>query len=129
MDNASKALIMAGAVMIAILIISLGVLLFNMAASHTENVQNELTQQEILGYNQKYSRFAGDNVTGSDAKSLILLIEQHNNDAEERDNYGTISISGISKAKDIDSSKRYDITMSSYDSIGIVTGVSISVSQ
>ena len=58
MENASKALIMAGAILIAILIISLGVYVFNNMSSTAKNSAN-MDKQEISNFNSKITPYLG----------------------------------------------------------------------
>lgn len=98
MENASKALIMAGSILIAIIIISLGVLIFkNMANSATNNTT--LDRQEIARFNSQISPYLGKNVSGSKVNELIQLVRTINQKAkvenkDDSDNTGKISING-----------------------------------
>lgn len=68
MENASKALIIAGAVLLAIMIIALGVTIFNRARNSADTTALDST--EITMFNQKFERYA-DTQKGSNVKSLI----------------------------------------------------------
>ena len=50
MENASKALIMAGAILVAILIVSLGVLIFNNFSKSVKDSAN-MDEQAIANFN------------------------------------------------------------------------------
>ena len=50
MENATKALLIAAAVLVAILIISLGLVVYNMAAESVNN-NSSLSAQEIQAFN------------------------------------------------------------------------------
>ena len=52
MENASKALIIAGAILLAILIISLGIMIYNQASGVVNN--NAMSEVEIQSFNQKF---------------------------------------------------------------------------
>lgn len=68
MENASKALIIAASVLLAILIIAMGVTIFNKAQNSADT--SNLDQTEINMFNKKFERYA-DNQLGSQVKSLI----------------------------------------------------------
>lgn len=68
MENASKALIIAASVLVAILIIALGVTIFNRASNSADT--SSLDQTEINMFNQKFERYANSQL-GSQVKSLI----------------------------------------------------------
>jgi len=68
MENASKALIIAASVLLAILIIAMGVTIFNKAQNSSDT--SNLDQTEINMFNQKFERYS-NNQLGSQVKSLI----------------------------------------------------------
>ena len=81
MENSSKALIIAGSILIAIVIISLGVVIFNKMATSVEN-QSSLTTQQISNFNSKITPYVGKNVAGSQVNALIQLVRTINTKAE-----------------------------------------------
>ena len=76
MENASKALIIAGAILLAILIIGLGMFIYQQAADQmrTEPI-DELAVQE---YNSKFLNYDKGTISGSQARQLCTAIMQHN---------------------------------------------------
>lgn len=72
MENASKALIIAGAILLAIVIISLGLVVVNNVRNVTDNTN--LSEQEIQSFNAKFIAFEGESVSASRVNSLIQLI-------------------------------------------------------
>lgn len=76
MENASKALIIAGAILLAILIIGLGVFIYNSASSSMKNVN--LSQNEIQNFNEPFLQYAGENVTGTNVMALCDKVKTHN---------------------------------------------------
>ena len=73
MENASKALIMAGAVLVAILIVSLGVIIFNNFSKSVKDNAN-MDEQEIANFNSKLTPYMGDSISGSQVNALIQLV-------------------------------------------------------
>lgn len=76
MENASKALIIAGAILLAILIISLGIMIYNQAAGVVNN--NAMSEVEISSFNQKFTQYEGTNVRGAQVNALLNQIQQNN---------------------------------------------------
>ena len=91
MDNASKALVMAGAILIAIMLISLGVLLFNQAQQNTNDIVGQFGTMSLSAYNKNYTDYVGANKSASDVKALLGRIRAHNNNVEERTVFGSIT--------------------------------------
>ena len=76
MENATKALLIAAAVLVAILIISLGLVVYNMAADTMGNVN--LSQQEVPQHNDKWIRYEGEAQRGSQVNALLKEAAEHN---------------------------------------------------
>lgn len=77
MENASKALIIAGAILLAILIIALGVFIFQRAQSATSDLGG-IDETKLQSVNQKFENYEGVQ-TGSDLRALIDLVRTNNN--------------------------------------------------
>lgn len=99
MENASKALIIAGSILISILIISLAVVVFrNLAGSVEENA--DLTQQQKEAFNSKISPYVGENISGSQVNALIQLARTINQKAiTNNDMVQRVTISGVGECK------------------------------
>lgn len=78
MENASKALIMAGSVLIALLIIGALILMFNNLSNY-QNVGDEGTKEaQIIEFNNQYETHNRKNVRGSDIYSLLNRVVDYN---------------------------------------------------
>ena len=75
MENASKALIIAGSIILAVLIIVLGMNFYNQAVGIGKNIN--MTEYEIQSYNSKFINYEGK-VSGTKARELCDVIKQHN---------------------------------------------------
>ena len=80
MENASKALIIAGAILISIMIVSLGVLIFN-KMGHSAREAANMDEQEVANFNSKLTPYIGSSVNGSQVNALIQLVISINNSA------------------------------------------------
>ena len=76
MENASKALIIAGAILLAIAIIGIGMLVFR-GASETAEGAADMTPQQIETYNQTFLNYEGVK-NGSQVKNLCDTVRNHN---------------------------------------------------
>ena len=75
MENASKALIIAGAILLAILLITLGILVYNQAAGViNSNAMSEVEQQQ---FNQKFTQYEGTQ-TGVTLRSIAQTVLSNN---------------------------------------------------
>ncbi len=75
MENASKALIIAGAILLSILIIGLGMFIYQKAAGALEGIN--INDQEVQSYNSPFINYEGTQ-TGSAVRALCDAIRSHN---------------------------------------------------
>ena len=76
MENASKALIIAGAILLSILIIGLGMFIYQKAAGAMEGIN--INSQEVQSYNSAFINYEGTQ-TGSAVRALCDAVRSHNN--------------------------------------------------
>ena len=81
MENASKALIIAGAILLAILIIGLGVYIYRQAAGVIDT--GTMDQLVVSQFNAQFEPYLGNNVSGSNVKQLIKIIKASNRAKED----------------------------------------------
>ncbi len=117
MENASKALIIAGAILLAILLISLGILIFNQAQDTVNN--SGMSQAEITAFNNKFLKYEGTQ-KGSVAKSLINEVIASNADDNNPDvqvrvvqkgNGSQLSFTTTPNTRCIDTTQEYTIDL------------------
>ena len=83
MENASKALIIAGAILISILIVGLGVIIYNNVSGIASG--GTLDAQEISAHNSPFTGYFGDYVSGSNVRALINYVNGINRTAQAND--------------------------------------------
>ena len=76
MENASKALIIAGAILLAILLISLGIMIYTQASGVVNT--NAMSEVEISTFNKKFTQYGTSSVRGSQINALIDAVVQNN---------------------------------------------------
>ena len=79
MENGSKALIIAGAILLAILIIGLGVYIYNQASNTVSDTG--MDQIAIRQFNAQFEPYIMDNASGSIALALYDTVLVNNNTA------------------------------------------------
>lgn len=82
MENASKALIIAGSILIAIMIISLGIYIFKQYSSFTKE-NADLSEQEISAFNSKITAYLGEGISGSQVNALLQYCLANNMSAQQ----------------------------------------------
>lgn len=79
MENASKALIIAGGMLIAIMVASLFVYLFTSYGSYAEDMYDRINERQITEANNEYTRYEGsDENTIYDVVSVINKAKDNN---------------------------------------------------
>ena len=76
MENASKALLIAGAILIAIVLITFGVMILGQGSEIINN--SSMSETEVSTFNAKFTAFEGDKVRGSKVNSLLNTVIQNN---------------------------------------------------
>lgn len=129
MENASKALIIAGAILLSILLISLGIMIFNQAQDATKN--SGMSQAQVSTFNNKFSKYEGKKIKGSEVRGLIQEIIASNGDENNQNATParTISVAGAitdtNNTTKIKASKSYEISLTKYNNEGYVTEITI----
>ena len=131
MENASKALIIAGAILLAILIISLGIMIYNQASGVVNN--NAMNEVDISTFNNKFTQYEGTNVRGSQVKALVQQVVTNNisnsEDASRKVQINSTDVTSASSVKigenAISTGKTYTVTTST-GSTGLVNNIIIS---
>lgn len=99
MENASKALLIAGAILIAILLIGIGMMVFGNISGITGQSSQQMDAMEIQMFNSKFVQYEGENVSGSNVKALINNINANNTTyADDQSRQVSISGAGITSS-------------------------------
>lgn len=130
MENASKALIIAGAILLAILLISLGIMVFQQGQDAIKN--SGMSKAEISAFNGQFTKYEGDR-RGSSVKSLIQEVNASNasDTAEGNDRHVTLTNGGtgngseITSTAGISSTSTYTVTVTEYDESGFIKTMTI----
>ena len=72
MENASKALIIAGAILLSIVLITLGVVIIGRGQEAID--QTNIDDQVVSTWNQKFTQYAGNSVSGTSVNVLINAV-------------------------------------------------------
>lgn len=120
MENASKALIIAAAVLLSILIIALGMQIYNNAQSSISDTG--LDSQKIGAFNSQFEAYAGKQ-TGTACRTLITNIRASNN-LHEGDT--DLQIACTEDPASFDSTKKYTVTFTYNSTTGVINGCNIS---
>lgn len=82
MENASKALIIAGAILLSILLISLGIAIFSQAQTVIDG--SGMSDAEVQAFNSKFEKYQGAK-KGSVIRSMVQEVMSNNNSSQASD--------------------------------------------
>ena len=84
MENASKALIIAGAILLSILIIAIGMYIYNSSTNSIYSAADQISAQDQEAFNSQWTSYE-ENQPGSSVKSMIsrLISNASTNQAEK----------------------------------------------
>ncbi len=85
MENASKAIIIAGGILIALVLISLLVMLFNNIGDVYSAEGQALSEKQLQEYNKKFNNY-NRSLYGSELLSLANLVEEYNQKLIDEEN-------------------------------------------
>lgn len=126
MENASKALIIAGAILISILLIGVGMFIFQAANKPITDAGGQMDEMAKQMFNRKFESYEG-NQKGSNVKSLISTVITSN--AQNEDDI-VVTVNTKSTSGDLSTlrsgivdGKSYRVTLT-YNDNGIVTAIS-----
>lgn len=129
MENASKALIIAGSVLIAILVISLGLLIFKSTSGTTDQTQELGKTLEVQQFNSQFLKYCGESVKGSQVRTLCEVIIAHNANSENSKKvkiFGTDDVNTISKERnEIKTNQNYSVTQHINESTGLIDYITV----
>ena len=74
MENATKALLIAGSVLIAILLIAMGVKIFSSTSSTVESTEATMNATAITSFNTQFTGYLNKSLTASQASTLVQKI-------------------------------------------------------
>lgn len=129
MENASKALIIAGSVLIAILLISLGLLIFKSTSGTTDQTQELGKTLEVQQFNSQFLKYCGTSVKGSQVRTLCEVIIAHNANSDNKVtiNNSNSTASQISDIRNkIKTNQNYSVTPS-YNKDGLIDSITVPI--
>ena len=137
MENASKALIIAGAILLAIIIISLGIMVVNNARNQIGG--NDLSKQEIEAFNSQWDQYCGVSKSAAQVRSVFSAVVANNaaetqsgksryvNFSKNSSTPNTVALTSAPtltspEVSEVNNSKTFDIT-ADYGSNGLVVNI------
>lgn len=114
MENVTKALIIAGAIIICVLLVFVGMFVYNSSGSSIEDSMSSMSTHEIETHNSEYTMYDGEQV-GANIKSLVrIIISNARLNKDEVTKIPGVYFEDIKTNKNIDTSLPENGNISSY---------------
>lgn len=111
MENASKALIIAGAILISILLISVGIIIMNAINDPVQQGAEAAGGQAIEIFNQRFTGYLGSGVDYSTVKQFITTVNSANGQLSSAMKIEFDKDSAVKTIGDLDRKKTYKVEM------------------
>ena len=83
MENATKALLIAAGMLIALIILSSLLLLFNMVSDFYQNSSNMTEEQQRIEFNKQFENYENQEIRGNELLSIMNKIDDYNSSQPE----------------------------------------------
>lgn len=132
MENATKALLIAAAILVAIIIISITLVVVRQGQEAISKA--DMTEAEMEQFNAKFKSYEGTNVTTANVNALLSAVVTHNQNEVEKGTNNTVTVDGsvtldasASSATKLSGSSRYTVRCN-YTK-GLVTSITVTAKQ
>ncbi len=129
MENASKALLIAGAILIAILLIAIGMMVFTSASGVIDTATSNMSSQEKTMFNKQWTIYGGTQ-SGSTIIELCNQVGANNSNDDNVDvivtGKATVDESGKVTTTDIVKQSQYKVEVTDTNNDGVIDQIKIS---
>lgn len=123
MENASKALIIAGAILVSILLISIGVIIINSTGDMTDQVGSTADTMAIETFNSQFTSYEGQNIRAALVRSLISKVNASNSQNTQKVKV-LHNTTEVNTSSFVTTNATYTVTISGYNN-GYVSEITI----
>jgi len=125
MENASKALIIAGAILISILLISIGIMVIQSANGVIDSAGTTMDAQAKQTFNAQFQQYTGESVRGSTVKTLLNAIIASNGSNDQKVEIdGSLGTDPAAAVGSVSASAKYKVTFTTTTD-GVINKISI----
>lgn len=124
MENASKALIIAGAILISILLISVGVLVMNSINPMKKSAQDRSETMAIESFNAQFISYEGEQ-SGSQVRAMFSAVNASNAVNDHKVKVINENEAVITNASGFSTNKKYTIEITEYDPGGYACTIQV----
>ena len=122
MENATKALLIAAAILIAIVLISIGVFVLRQGQNALNSA--DLSEAEIVAYNSKFESYTGTQ-RGTNVNALFDRLEIVNRELTANGGNGITVTGNTTNKSAVRTNVYYSVTIKEKDAAGLITKIEI----
>lgn len=82
MENGAKALLIAGAILISIILMTIGIYVMSSTSRASEQVETDMKATSANVFNSKISQYFGKDVSSSKVKTMLSIIMNNNSKSD-----------------------------------------------
>lgn len=82
MENSSKALIISGSILIAIILITIGIQVLKPSSEMSDSTVSRSESMAISSFNSHFTSYFGDSVSGAEAREFVSDVIRNNSDSK-----------------------------------------------
>lgn len=120
MENATKALLIAGSVLIAILLIAMGLRIFSSTTGTVDSAQTTMDATAVATFNGQFNGYIGSNISGSKVLALQQKIIASNATNSHKIDGNIVSKDTNQPILVINQTKKYNVTYTSDTNSGYI---------
>ncbi len=126
MENATKALLIAAGMLIALIILSSLLLLFNMVSDFYQNSSNMTEEQQRIEFNKQFENYENKEIRGNELLSIMNKIDDYNSMEIE---YGYSSMSFVVDFKSTELFKQFNYESVNDSSTYLLSGSNTKITE
>lgn len=122
MENASKALLIAGSILVCILLIGVGMMVYQSIQGTVFEGISQMSSQEKDLFNSQFQNYEGARVNGANVKALINKINNNNSQLEANTDPKYVTYEGPTS---INTAQTYTVTVTDENKDGLMDKVTV----
>ena len=128
MKKIDKIIIGVGGTIIAAMIGSLGVMIYQQAV-YGVPVRDNIDEVRVNEHNSQFNQFIGIKKGYKYVMSLLETVDTNNSNANLVSEYGIINLKGITDRSQLSSNKTYTVEITEYNEYGAISEITITESE
>ena len=120
MENATKALLIAGSILVAILLIAVGLRIFNSTNGTSESAKTTMQTTAVATFNTQFVAYTGKNRSRTDALTLLnTIISNNSSNSKHKISYTIIKKDGTTLSESSSTTTDFIVELNKHERYNI----------